>query len=225
MGGKIGMTMVELATQFIRWLYEATEGDTATIMEANTFLDLPSAAGTTERQLSNAIKHLENRNLVKAAWSLGGLPGVWLTTRGIEAVEEAARRPEQATADLAPWSTTIYVTHVGGSIIGSQFAVASPNAVQTGTFDYSANDIHEFIEAARLIADSVALTGAARDDFDIDVTTMDKEIRRENPRHDRLRSLGKSIKAVLENAAGSMIAMAAMPELVHAWSVINSINF
>lgn len=211
----------ELRTRFMRWLYDAMGGATDDGIESEVFLESADAAGATAEDLRQTCQFLDGEYLIKCHWTMGdGPPFVQLRHPGVVEVEKAISAPDQGTEHFVPM---VSVFHVAGSIINSQVSNASPGAQQSGTLTNGAN-AREFIDAARLLAKELSLGEAVQAELMADVDSIERELARPEPRPGVIREFGRSVRAVLEQAAGGIVATAASPAVMRAIDTISSFN-
>lgn len=89
---------LRLRTEFLQWLYEASDGEDDRMQDESDFL---TESDATEAELDALIRHLEGERLVRTFLHLGGLlpAGVELTRMGVLEVETARRasHPDEAS--------------------------------------------------------------------------------------------------------------------------------
>jgi hypothetical protein len=142
---------------------------------------------------------------------------------GVVEVEQAIAAPERGTEHFVPMASVI---HVAGSIVNSQVANASPGAQQSGTFDFNSGpSIGDFIDAARVLVKELNLGDAVAADLAADVSSMERELDRPEPRQGIIREFGRSVRNVLEQAMGGIVAATATPEIVKAIETISSYDW
>lgn len=193
----------ELRTAFMHWLYDQTGGSETEIVDADGFGETYSASAS---EIVDVVKYLEGEYLVNPLWTIGGLPAVSLTHSGVREIEDAITRPSQPTEHFLPM---INITNILGNVTGSQIQQGSPSAAQTGTFmltDDHRAQLLRFVTTAREVVPSLQLAPAAESEVTEDLTTLEREARRPQPRLTVLREVGRSVRAVVENAAGGVAA-------------------
>ena len=95
---------------------------------------------------------------------------------------------------------------------------------QAGMFNSGLN-VREFVDAARLLAKELNLGAAQEADLLADVGSMERELDRPEPRQGVIRAFGRSVRAVLEQAVGGIVATAASPEVMRAIETISSYDW
>ncbi|MGI8682343.1 MAG: hypothetical protein ACR2JO_09525 [Mycobacteriales bacterium] len=188
----------QLRTEFVNWLYDATDGNETDIVNEAQFL---AETGTVEGELENVIRYLEGEGLVRPFWSGGGpLPGgVQITQAGAVEVEQAKSEPNRPTQHFAPM---VNVTTIRGNVSGSQFQQGSPGATQSSTF--TVDQRQQVADFSRAVRDALPTLGldpatAGRTAQDLDV--LDRELASPEPRESILQAMGTSVRKVVEGVA------------------------
>ena len=106
---------LRLRSEFLQWLYDASEGESDRMQDEGDFLTQSDAS---EAELDALIRHLEGERLVRTFLHLGGLlpAGVELTGMGVLEVETARRagRSDEAE-DTGPLDTLDDAPHTGAA--------------------------------------------------------------------------------------------------------------
>jgi hypothetical protein len=209
----------ELRTRFMRWLYDAMDGRTDDGIDSGQFQQTPDGEGVSDDDLRQVCHFLEGEYLIKCHWTMGGAPPfIQILHRGVVEVEEAISAPDRSTEHFVPM---VSVLHVEGSIVNSQVSNASPGAQQWGTFAYGAN-VREFVDAARLLAKELDLGDPAEAELLADISSIERELDRAEPRTGVITEFGRSIRSMLEKAIVGIVVTAASPEVMKAIEVIHS---
>jgi hypothetical protein len=197
----------KLRTAIMRWVFEVTGGSQRELAHPSEFTVPDGWTGEqpSEDDIGDAVKWLEGERLLKAHWSLGGLPSVQLTHPGIREMEQALAAPEKQTEHFVP---LVNITTIHGDVIGSQLQQGSPGASQTGTFQINQRDNAEaFITAARKVLDESAdLSPGVRVQVEGDLTVMTGELAKPSPRWGILAEFGKAVRDSLIGAGGAAAA-------------------
>ncbi len=120
---------LRLRTEFLEWLYDASDGEDGRMQDESDFLMQSDA---TEPELDALIRHLEGERLVRTFLHLGGLlpAGVELTGIGVVEVQTARRAGSaydtREAVDTGP---------LAGLDASSQLAAVSANAAGTALTD------------------------------------------------------------------------------------------
>ena len=195
----------ELRTRFMRWLYDTTGGSEDQLARPGEFQAAQEAAGdpVTADELRDTIRYLEGEHLLRPHRTLGGIPSVQIEHSGVVEVEQAMSQPERPTEHFVP---IVNITNVQGDVIGSQIQQGSPWASQSGTISVNqAEQVRTFITAARDAANLPELDSDDRTKVLGDLEFMEKELSKREPRWDRLRAVGESVKTILLSGLGQAL--------------------
>jgi hypothetical protein len=192
-----------LRTAFMTWLFNESGGSELGLAQASHFGvplgwegDLPGQA-----DVADVVKYLEGEYLLRAHWTMGGLPSVQLTHAGIREVEEALASPSQQTEHFVP---LVNITNIHGSVIGSQLQQGSPGASQAGTFEINQREGAEaFVAAAQKILDNEEIDPKVRGQVNADLSVMSNELASPSPRWPILQTFGTSVRDYLLKAVGA----------------------
>lgn len=134
---------LRLRTEFLQWLYDASDGEDDRMQDESDFL---SQSDASEEELDALIRHLEGERLVRTFLHLGGLlpAGVELTRIGVLEIETSrrGRSSEEEPEDTGPLGLgddtaatgvpqTVAAT-VSGERSGSRPVAAAGTAVANG---------------------------------------------------------------------------------------------
>lgn len=194
----------KLRTAVMNWVFERTGGRPRDLAETRDFKVPVGWTGSLpdERDIADAIQYLEGEYLLKAYWTLGGLPSVGLTHEGIREMEKAIAAPTQQTEHLTP---LVNITTIHGSVIGSQLQQGSPGASQTGHSEINQRELAEaFINTARkVLEESADLSRDVRAQAEADLVAMSGELGKQSPRWPILQSFGTTVRDALVQAGGA----------------------
>ena len=89
---------LRLRTEFLQWLYDASDGEDDRMQDESDFL---SQSDASEEELDALIRHLEGERLVRTFLHLGGLlpAGVELTPMGVLEIQTARRGRSSGEAE------------------------------------------------------------------------------------------------------------------------------
>jgi hypothetical protein len=114
--------------------------------------------------------------------------------------------PDQPTEHFVP---VVNITTVHGNVVGSQIQQGSPGAKQSGTITVNQyNQVREFIEAARQAVGTPEFDPDDREKVVADLTFMEKELERPEPRWDRLKALALAVQSVVIGGLGDALGVA-----------------
>jgi hypothetical protein len=107
----------------------------------------------------------------------------------------------------APTHSTVINMH------GSNLNFQSPGASITQTSDFKSDDFRKLIESMKQFASTQDLPPEGREQIDIDIGTIEVQTNSQRPSPSIIRECLASIKAILENAAGGVIASGILLQL------------
>lgn len=177
--------------------------------------------GLTDDEMANAIDYLEQQGLIDSSRTYHGQHTPMhasISHRGVIEMEKSAQSPEQPTDYFPPLNSV--VVHIG-TVTGSAFQIDSPGATQNsdikvgGVSVDSAEQIRQFVRefTERLPALRQELTPDAVAEIIPDLETVRVQIDAPKPRKHVVKDCLESIKAVLEHAAGGVIAAGLLGQL------------
>jgi hypothetical protein len=182
--------------QFLNYLYETTEGSSRNVV--NMF-ELGTELGFEKEETTNIVQYLKGEYLVEHK-TLGG--GIVITHYGVKEVEEALSHPEAPTAYFPPVNI-IQIHHMEGS----QIQQGTISSSQSGTFNLGkAEDIIAFVKVLKLKLDELPIDKEDKKEVSSDIETIESQLRSSRPKDGVVKECLKSIRNVLEGAAGSILA-------------------
>lgn len=194
-----------LRTEFMRWLYEKTDGDQWIPVSANEFRQDTRFGSPDEATVRGVIQYLEGEMLVKPHWVLGGLPSVNITHYGLREMEEALQAPNEPTEHFAP----INVLHVYGNVVGSNIQQGTNRSSQAVTNSQSEKaDMTAFLAAVREALSDTRFNESLRPKVETDVALIEAEASKPAPDWKLLRVLGQSLRAIVESGLGGVLTSA-----------------
>ncbi|GAA4718964.1 hypothetical protein [Phytohabitans rumicis] len=197
----------KLRTAFMNWLFETTGGSQDELGRPAGFKVPDGWAGEppTEADIRDVVRYLEGEYLIKAHWTMGGLPSVQLTHEGIREMEQAHSAPTERTEHFVP---LVNITNIQGSVIGSQLQQGSPGSSQTGHFEINQRESAEaFVAAARKLLVHEAMDQDTRSEAEADLAMMSHELEKPAPRWPILKTIGATVRDSLAKAAGTAAAV------------------
>lgn len=118
-------------------------------------------------------------------------------------------------ADSAPFapasSTHIHIENMENSA----FIHGSPGASVSQMFEIKSEEFTNFVANLRELVAGANLSEPQRSEADADFSTIDAQMKSPNPKTGIIRASLESVKAILENASGSLIGTAAYAALVY----------
>jgi len=182
--------------QFLNHMYEITGGSSRKFV--NMF-ELGTELGFEQKEVSNIVQYLKGEHLVEHK-TLGG--GIAITHYGVKEVEEALSNPESSTTYFPPVNI-IQIHHMEGS----QIQQGNVNSSQTGAFNLTkAEDIKAFVSSLKAKLDELQVGSGDKEEVLSDIETIESQLRSSRPKEGIVKECLKSIRTVLEGAAGSILA-------------------
>ena len=115
-------------------------------------------------------------------------------------------------ADRRNASGVVVKIKVQGDMVNSPLQIASPDGLQAVTFDSIDREATcKALEALR--DDAVSLAIDLRSELEAEIATITAQLRSPNPKRGVLREAGRSLRAIIEGAAGSALVSTPRPEV------------
>jgi hypothetical protein len=128
----------------------------------------------------------------------------------LELIPKAVTNAESAPS--APGgSTHIHIENMENSA----FIQGSPGASVSQMFQIKSEEFTNFVANLRELVAGANLSEPQRSEADADFSTIDAQMKSPNPKTGIIRASLESVKAILENASGSLIGTAAYAALVY----------
>lgn len=182
--------------EFLNSLYEITGGSKNKIV--NMF-ELGTELGFDREETSLIVQYLAGESLVEHV-TIGG--GIGITHYGVKEVEEALSHPEKPTAYFPPVNI-INIHHMEGS----QIQQGTISSSQTAKFSAdSAQELLSIIQELRDKQSQLNLTPDDASELSSDIDTVESQLKSSRPKTGIINEGLKSIKTILEGAAGSWLA-------------------
>jgi hypothetical protein len=194
-------------------IYEAADGGRLLWVNGPWLLehmDLP------EDELADACMYLIGEHLIegnKTLWNSFIPYLIRLTHRGITEMERSRSAPEKPTEHFP---SMISLIHIEGDNIGSPIQAGSPGAHQVAALgDLNLDSVREVvreIEAQEPLLDLPAEDAAQ---LQADVATIKAQIGSPKPNHRTIREHLRSVRGIIENAAGGVATAGILDLLQH----------
>lgn len=194
--------------QFLKKLYEITEGDT--LCSVNMW-ELGEKLQFTRRMTEQVVQYLVDENLVKY-FTLGG--GIVITHQGTVHIEKTLSEPDKPTHEFPPVNIINVQNMVGSQIQQSTFE--STQTLSSSTLD--CKDIFNFIIELKDKLHELQLDSSNAQEVAADISTIESQIKSSRPKSIIIKESLKGIKTILEGAAGNILASMLLEKLA-------SINF
>jgi len=101
-----------------------------------------------------------------------------------------------------------------GSMSNSQLQQDSPNANQTLTINTDLGEVQKFIGNLKGQYAQLALNASEKEELQAEIATLEHQLKSPNPKQIIVKESLKSVRAILEGIAGSMIASGLLSQLV-----------
>lgn len=199
------------ALRVLEALYHATRGK-----EEPVFLE-DLRTGLSEEDARTAWGYLKDRHLIQTY----SMPyAARINAVGIDAIEAAQRRPDQASSAFPSVSYNIvHNTMNVGTMSNSPIQQGGIDSVQNQTVSYSAQDLEDL---GRLVSeftahiDELGMDAPQKKKAEAQIATIKAQLMDE-PDPVVVRQAGRTLRNVTEGAIGSLLATAAQPT-VWAWA-------
>ena len=179
---------------FLKSLYEGSNGDTRGMFD---MMEIGSNLNIERDETRRIVEYLIGENLITSR-ALGGIIG--LTHIGLKEVEQAIESPDKPTEHFLP----INIINIG-TMNNSSLQQATENSTLNYTFnDSKISEIEPITNRLKEILDTLNVSDESKKELSSEIQTL--EIQRQSPRPKNIiisESL-KTIRTILENAAGSV---------------------
>ncbi len=191
--------------QFLRHLYDVSNGNTNT---AFSEVDLGAYLGLTGQEARGIAGYLHDEELTRAMYKGGPTKGamIAITHKGIKEVDAALGSPEKPTHYFPP--VNLIMGGVHNSVI-QQGTVSSEQSVTVN--GNSLFDLAAFLDRVDAEAQGLKLAGRELTDLKAEVATIRAQLTSSRPKTSIVRECLLSIKRILENAAGTLVAQQLLP--------------
>jgi hypothetical protein len=182
--------------EFLNSLYEITGGSSHKIV--NMF-ELGTELAFDREEVNLITQYLAGEHLMEHR-TIGG--GIGITHYGVKEVEEALSHPEKPTTYFPPVNI-IHIHHMEGS----QIQQGTISSSQTATFNQqSTKELLDFIKDLRDKQSDLKLSPDDASELSSDIDTVESQLKSSRPKTGIITEGLKSIKTILEGAAGSWLA-------------------
>jgi hypothetical protein len=195
----------QLAEERKRWLYLQHLYDVAQASSEGKRESTPPdliayTLGISADERSRIEDYFQKRGLIDF---VGFGPRVEITQAGIEAVEEALKRPNQPTSHFSPVTNILNVT---GGIHGSLIQQGTSGSRQTMTVRQSDREaLDALVREIRAIQVTIQ-PGEVQEAAIVDLDTVEAQLKSPAPRVSVICECLQSLRAVLEEAGGGVLA-------------------
>jgi hypothetical protein len=124
--------------------------------------------------------------------------------------------PRAVTNSESAASSPVSSTHIHiERMENSAFMHGSPGASISQAFDIDSQEFTNFVANLRELMAGASLSEAQRSEADADFATIDAQMKSPKPKTGIIRASLQSVKAILENSAGSLIGTGAYAALLY----------
>jgi len=186
--------------RFLRALYEETGGDEQALVN---MLDIGNKIGVDQETARVTSDYLSNEGLIEAVL-LGGI--IKISHLGVKEYEDSFSHPDAPTTHFLPVNIVNNVISVQGNVSGSQVQQSSPNAQIHVQNVLDLDRVKEWISELSAQIAAIGLEGSQQTAVVEEIETIKALLATSRPNNGFIRSALGSIKTVLENVAGNVIA-------------------
>lgn len=187
--------------QFLHKLYDLSSGD---IFKTFNMYEIGKELGFDRNLIQNIVSYLKNEGLIEIR-AIGGI--ISITHLGLQEIEKAFSNPDKPT-DF-PSLNIILI----GQMAHSQIQQSSSKSIQTGIVDENKySEIREVIKLLRENLDKLNLI--YKSDIQTKIQTIESQMSSSKPKNTIIKECLISIRSILENATGSMVASDILSKIV-----------
>lgn len=190
--------------QFLHILYNLSNVD---IFKTFNVYEIGKELGFDRNLIQNIVSYLKNEGLIEIR-AIGGI--ISITHLGIQEIEKAFSNPEKPT-DYFPSLNVILI----GQMAHSQIQQSSSKSIQIGIVDENRySEIREIIRLLKENLDKLNLKIIDKADIQTEIQTIELQMSSSKPKSTIIKECLISIKRILENAIGSMVASDILSKIV-----------
>jgi hypothetical protein len=193
-------------------IYEASGGSEHDSVSGQ---DLLNDLGLPDEELADACMYLEGEHLIRSTRTMWGHLTPYIiniTHRGIKEMEQSLQAPTKPTEHFPP---AISIINVHGDVIGSPIQSGSPGASQAVTLEINLEQVRDFLRKLEEAAPSLELPEAEGQELTAEVATLRAQVNSPRPKKQIVRESLRSIRTILEGAAGNLSATGLLDILQH----------
>jgi hypothetical protein len=193
-------------------IYEASGGSEHSSVSGR---DLLNDLGLSDEELANACKYLEGEHLIKSTRTMWGHLTPYIvdiTHRGIKEMEQSLQAPTKPTEHFPPY---VSIVHVEGDVIGSPIQSGSPGASQEVSSEVNLGEVRDFLRKLEEDAPSLNLPDPESRELTAEIATLKAQVDSPRPKRQIIRESLRSIRTILEGAAGNLSAAGLLELLQH----------
>lgn len=185
--------------QYLHRLYAITGGDKLAFVGIG---EIGKELGITHEESDRIEEYLHDEGLL----DFPAFGNVSITHRGVLEVEEALSRPEKPTQHFPPMNF-IHIEHMENSQVqqgtyqSTQMAAFTPENLKT---------LNELVQKLKQELPQVALDSVKEKEAQAEIATIEAQLSSSKPKRIIIEESLKTLRAILEGAAGSAIAAGLM---------------
>lgn len=185
--------------QFLHSLYEVTEGNEQKIVNMRKLgQELRFQSSLTQ----SIVQYLQGEGLIE---TIGHGGTIRITHLGVREVEEALSNPDKQTDHFLPFNTVNIVSVE--KMIDSQIQQAGSRSTQAITISEERHEeLKEIIQLLKDSIDQLDLSSLQLSDLQAEIHTIEAQMLSSKPKDKIITECFKSIRSILEGAAGSALA-------------------
>jgi hypothetical protein len=182
---------------FLRRLYEMSEGDQDHDVSMD---DVGTEFGYSPQETYRIAQYLNGEGLIEHVTLSGDIA---ITHYGVVQVEDALTNPEQPSQYFPAVNNIININHMTGSQI-QQGTSQSTQMITVSNID--SETISTFINEFNNKLPELQLDVENQKEAEADISTVEAQLKSPKPKHSIISECLKSLRSILENAAGQAMA-------------------
>ena len=186
--------------RFPHALYEETGGDEQAIVN---MLDIGNKIGVDQEITRVTFDYLRNEGLIEAI-AFGGI--IKISHLGVKEYEDSVSHPDAPTTHFLPVNIVNNVISVQGNISGSQVQQSSPNVRIQVQNALDLDQVGKWVSEMSAQIGTLELEATKRTSVLEEIETIKALLATSKPNSGFIRTALGTIKTVLENVAGNVIA-------------------
>ena len=193
-------------------IYEASGGSEQNSVSGQ---DLLNDLGLSDEELGDACKYLQGEHLITTTRTMWGHLTPYIiniTHWGIKEMEQSLQAPTKPTEHFPP---AISIIHIEGNNIGSPIQSGSPGASQEVTLEINLGEVRDFLRKLEEAAPNLELPDAEGRELTAEIATLRAQVDSPKPKRQIVRESLRSIRTILEGAAGNLSATGLLGILQH----------
>jgi len=166
--------------------------------------------------IDKIVNYLRNEGLIESRRKIGDYN---ISHRGVREIEDALSKPEQATNYFPP---AIHIINVG-QMVDSQIQQASPGAIMVGSINEEQSErLIEILQNLNNVIEHLNLESPQVLELQAEIQTIKAQTTSPMPKRGIINEGLGSIRRILENASGRMIASEFKTKIIPIIATIGS---